>query len=219
MIVGYWDAQGFANLIPGSNDWATNRSAIEGCIASVGHIRDYVPTPDRTPTAGDPLHDPDCLADFSRCSYDPLQHGWSYYSKQDDGLRLWADFRGYRGRTSQQTFIHFEAMWNDFVGEIDLGNPVELLVDTNGNGTTDHFVTAIGYDDTPGARKYAAYVTWDTDLHWFEFEPLANGQDWGVYGATFYLVTPEPAGASLLWAGAALMLRRKRRHRCGRPGA
>ena len=54
MIVGYWDAHGYDNLIPGSNDWAANTQAIKDMIASPGHIRDYASSPDRVATAEDP---------------------------------------------------------------------------------------------------------------------------------------------------------------------
>ena len=49
-------------------------------------------------------------------------------------------------------------LWDSFTAAVDAGEPVELLVDTDANGTTDHFVTAIGYDDTPGALRYAAPI-------------------------------------------------------------
>ena len=41
MIIGYWDAHGYPDLIPGSNDWNTNRNNIKNSIASAGHISDY----------------------------------------------------------------------------------------------------------------------------------------------------------------------------------
>ena len=67
MVIGYWDAQGYANLIPGSSDWDVNSAGVKDAIASPGHIRDYVPTPDRVETTEDPYHESDCLADFSHC--------------------------------------------------------------------------------------------------------------------------------------------------------
>ena len=64
MIIGYWDAHGYDNLITagdGTNSWATNQQAVKDMIASAGHIYDYVPTPDRTPTVGDPYHADDSV--------------------------------------------------------------------------------------------------------------------------------------------------------------
>jgi len=210
MIVGYYDGNGFPNMIPGSNDWSTSRQAIEDVIASAGHIRDYVPTPDRTPTAADPYHADDSLADFCGSSRHPLQYGWSYFSKQDNGLRGWASSRGYMSATDQDTYANMPVLWNSFVGAIGAGMPAQLLVDTNANNGTDHFVTAVGYDDTPGGRKYAAYVTWDTDLHWFEFEAMRSGQYWGIYGATYFHPMPEPSSVALMLLGLLAATRRRR---------
>ena len=41
MVFGYWDAHGYPDLIPGSNDWETNQDNIKNSIASEGHINDY----------------------------------------------------------------------------------------------------------------------------------------------------------------------------------
>jgi len=126
--------------------------------------------------------------------------------RRNDPLRQWK---------LSEVDLQAQALWDEFTEDIDAGNPVELLVDTNGNGSTDHFVTAVGYDDTPGSWKYAAHVTWDLELHWFSFKALSKEQRWGVYGATFYDPVPEPAAAAVLCAGMMLLLRRRtqRRHR------
>ena len=42
-------------------------------------------------------------------------------------------------------------------------------VDTEGNGGTDHFITAVGYDTS--ATRYAGYNTWDTSVHWYDLKP------------------------------------------------
>ncbi len=72
--------------------------------------------------------------------------------------------------------------WDNFKAEIDAGHPVELLVDTTGSGETYHFVPAIGYDDSN--HLYACYDTWSTTVHWYDFAEMAQGQLWGIYGAT-----------------------------------
>ena len=41
MVLGYWDAYGYSNLIQGSNSWNTNQANIKNAIASPGHISDY----------------------------------------------------------------------------------------------------------------------------------------------------------------------------------
>lgn len=37
------------------------------------------------------------------------------------------------------------SLWAEFKSQIDENNPVILLVNSSGNGISDHFVTAIGY--------------------------------------------------------------------------
>ena len=201
MLVGYWDAHGFSNLIPGSNDWNTNRQAIEDMIASPGHIRDYVPTPDRTPTPEDPYHPDDCVADFNYCSRQPDTHGWSYFSNQDNGVRNYATYRGYAGSIAYN--VGYYSLWDAFVASIDDNHPMEFLVDRDGNGSTDHFVAAIGYDDTSGAERYACYDTWSHNLRWCSFIPVGNL--WGVHGGTYFHPVPEPATLALIAAGAGII--------------
>ena len=211
MIVGYWDAHGFGNLIPGTNDWNTNQQAVKDMIASPGHIYDYVPSPDRTPTAEDPYHTSDCVADFNYCSRLPDKYGWSYYSYQDDGLRNYALYRGYAGSTANN--VTYSSLWDDFVAAIDNNHPVELLVDTDGNGSTDHFVTAVGYDDTPGAYRYACFDTWYHTIRWESYRGLANGSPWGIHGGTFFNPVPEPT--LLLPACLMILVLRRRKGRAG----
>ncbi|MFB3890726.1 MAG: hypothetical protein ACE15C_01755 [Phycisphaerae bacterium] len=187
MIVGYWDAHGFPNLIAGSNSWDSNQTEVKAMIASPGHIRDYVPTPDRVATTADPYHADDCVADFMWCSRAPIcdSYGYSWTSMQDNGLRDYAAYRGYHNATSYYR-SSMDDLWQDFVASIDAGRPVEFTVDSNGDGDEDHFVTAIGYDDTSGAEKYACLNTWDRVVHWYAYRNVGMGSNWGVgYGTLF----------------------------------
>ncbi len=206
MIIGYWDAHGYSNLIVGSNDWNTNQQGIEDMIASPGHIRDFVPTPDRVETLDDPYHTLDSVADFNYCSRFPDQYGWSYYTYQDDGLRNYAIIRGYVDSTAYN--ISYSTLWNAFVTAIDDDHPVEFLVDTDANGQTDHFVTAIGYYDAPGSEMYACYDTWSHNIRWYSYAPVGVGISWGVHGGTFFQPLPEPT--LLVPVGLALVILRRR---------
>ena len=189
MIVGYWDAHGFGDLIDGAGDWEVNRAAIQDMIASPGHVRDYVPTPDRTPTAADPYHADDCLADFMGASRGLLAYGDSYDSRQAAGLMKYFAYRGYAGVTSYSRYVW--GLWGDFTASIDAGRPVELYVDRSGNGVADHFVAAFGYDETdPAAPKYLCYNTDDHLARWYDFTPVGPGKRWGVYAGT--LLDPGP---------------------------
>jgi hypothetical protein len=183
MIIGYWDAHGFDNLIVGSNDWNTNQQAIKTMIASPGHDADYWPTPDRKPPPD--YHADDCLADFMRASRDPQGQGSSYDRNQGFGLSGYAKYRGYLNSTN--SFWYFEyGLWETLVAEIDADRPMELYVDQSGDGIADHFVTVVGYDDTPGAYQYRAYNTYDFVMHWYSFDVPDVGRPYGVVsGATF----------------------------------
>jgi hypothetical protein len=79
-----------------------------------------------------------------------------------------------------------ESFWGLFTGEIDAGRPVELLIDTeDSDALPDHFVTAIGYDSSTAALKYACYNTWDQSVHWYAFGFPSQAQPYGVYGGAF----------------------------------
>jgi len=207
MIIGYWDAHGFGNLIPGSNDWSSNQQAVKDMIASPGHVRDYVPTPDRIPTLEDPYHADDCVADFCLCSRDPLEYGWSGYRAQDEGLAGYAEYCGYVGSTARNVSLNY--LWDELVVAIDAAEPCQFLVDTDGNGGTDHFITVIGYDSTPGDRKYACYNTWDHGVHWFAYQHIGIDRPWGIFGGTFFQPVPEPAMLMPLTLLLGLLRRRR----------
>ncbi len=76
MLFGFWDAHGYSNLIPGSNDWSTNETNIKNSIASPGHITDYAlyndvddygwsdPYTDISEINPSSAHADNCLADF-----------------------------------------------------------------------------------------------------------------------------------------------------------
>jgi hypothetical protein len=189
MILGYWDAHGFGNLIPGSNSWDTNQQAVKNMIASPGQIRDYGPTPDRVPTADDPYHADDSIADFMGTSRN-VGYGQSYENLQSAGMSGYMAYRGYKLSGGGMAF--YGGLWTELVASIADGRPAEFYVDSNGDGSADHFVTVVGYDDTPGALKYAAYNTWDHDLHWYSFARVKAGQPFGVRSGTLFDPGPLP---------------------------
>jgi hypothetical protein len=211
MIIGYWDANGFPNLITagdGTNSWSTNQQGILTMIASVGHDTDYWPMPDRTPPP--PVHADDCLADFMWANRDPWDQGGSYDFMQGVGLTGYANYCGYPNSTS--SYSYFGGLWAILVGEINADRPMEFCVDSTGNGTPDHFVTVVGYDDTPGALQYRAYNTDGAGMYWYSFDVPAVGRPYGVESGTTFKPIPEPATMALLGLGALVVtLRRNRR--------
>ena len=75
--------------------------------------------------------------------------------------------------------------------EIDNNNPVILLVDTDGDNQTDHFVTGIGYNIV--TQQYAVYDTWDNDIHWYEWKGMDNSVFFGIFAFTkFSIINNNP---------------------------
>jgi hypothetical protein len=195
MVLGYWDARGFPDLIAGRrNTWSDDpcdwpggeevNDPVRAMVASAGHIRDYVPDPDRTATPDDPYHPFDCLADFMGCSIGRRKYGESLENKQYVGLRNYTGYCGYPQPASG--YLLFGPLWDKLVAEIDAGRPMEFYVDRAGTGTAAHFVTVIGYDDAPNALRYAFYSTYDHVVHWADFARKAVGQPYGVASGTWF---------------------------------
>jgi autotransporter-associated beta strand protein len=206
MIVGYWDAHGYPDLITagdGTNSWVTNQQAVKDMIASPGHIRDYWgygKGMDRVATPSDPYHPGDCVADSewaSRGSF--LADGESFDIAQPTGLVGYFQSRGYMDARSSYAY-YSTFLWDTLVAQTQAARPMEFYVDSSGDGKADHFVTVVGYDDAPGARKYAALNTYDHDVHWYSWASVASGQSYGVASGTYFLPT---SAANLTWQGAA----------------
>ena len=194
MIMGYWDAHGYPNLITG---------AVNDMIASPEHSYDYWgwgDGKDRVPPP--PFHDGNCVADFMWANRGSiLKDGESYENAQYVGMVNYAKYCGYP--YANGFYAYFGGLWDIFVAEIDAGRPMEFFVDTNGDNIASHFVTAIGYDDTPSALKYACYDTYDSNVHWYAFAGTASGQLYGIQSGSWFVPTPEPATLMLLALGCA----------------
>jgi hypothetical protein len=197
MVLGYWDGRGFNDLVSGSA--ASQTAAVNDMISSQGNWDDYCLPIDYSPNllpdlSEDPPgdeHTDNCVADLMKTSQSAFYnyYGWSWYSHMDDALE---DYVGlvapqYTADAVNQTWGGIT--WDTYRAEIDGGRPVVFLVDTDGNGSTDHFVTGIGYGDDGGTPMYAVRDTWDTGIHWFEFAQMASGQPWGIYGATLFRIS------------------------------
>jgi len=214
MVIGYWDGKGFGNLIPG--DAAIQNDAVRQAIATGDgpntHFGDYsLPLdappnplqPDRSePPEGDE-HPSDCLADFMRTSWsaESNYYGWSWFSHVDDALTgyvRWVNTNRhteYLASTRSETFANFT--WEKLKAEIEAKRPLVFLVDSDGDGATDHFVTVIGWRDIDGL-EYACLDTWEAGIRWELFRGMAPGQTFGVYGAICFKVEKGLAGRPLV---------------------
>jgi hypothetical protein len=226
MIIGYWDANGFPSLIPGTNDWSTNQAAIQNMIVSPEHVTDYVgygtglDRLDANP-GGAPYHADNCLADFAWSSRGMvLADGKSFENKQISGLVGYANLMGYSGATG--SWEYYGLVWDNLLESIDMDRPAEFFVASTASGVADHFVTVIGYDDAPGHLQYEFYdPTGSGEAQWADFTYLAAGQPWSVYSGTFFEIPtgvfiatpPEPATLGLLAVGLGLVARARRRRR------
>jgi len=195
-VIGYWDLNGYPDLFDASGwDDVKLTANVQDQISSPEHNAKYDPTPD----AAGPVPTPTSIADWFGTSVDPLQYGWSYQSKADDAFEGYANYRGYEFDSYDESWSSFS--WGDFVAEIDAGNPMMFLVDSDGNGSTDHFVPVFGYDDR-GAEGlwYGLYTTWSEyeDIVWHQFQ--AMGEPWGIGYATYIhpISAPVPVPGALL---------------------
>ena len=191
MVIGYWDGCGFNELVDGSASHQTN--AVNNMIASIGNYNDYcLPIddwenilPDKSePPFGDE-HKNDSVADFMKTSqsYHELPYGSSYFSDVDDGLLAYITMKNPNYEfTTRNIRYSGSRTWEYYCNEIDGKRPAILLVDSNGDRKTDHFITAIGYDDD---HHYACYNTWDYSIHWYNFSGMQSNKPFGIYGATF----------------------------------
>jgi hypothetical protein len=210
MVIGYWDTfydnRGKDWLIPGNS--ATQTTAAEEAMASTGtksHYSDYALPMDETTTymlldnsslleVGD-RHADNSIADFMKTSWSSRynRYGWSWFSDVVPAMLGYAKLHNPGGYTVTSAATT-KMTWAVYQAEINAGHPVVLLVDSNGYGWTDHFITAVGYDTTPsGVLMYAAYDTWNiysgNDLRWFTFHSIKNGDPWGIYGGVTFKIT------------------------------
>ncbi|MHC4498436.1 MAG: cysteine peptidase family C39 domain-containing protein, partial [Planctomycetota bacterium] len=206
MVVGYYDGKGY-NLIPG--DASTQTNAVDQAMASGGdssnpnpagseqHYEDYSSPEDVWPnmkvddyiTKVRAAHTDDCIGDYLDTSKSTRNnyYGWSWFLDIGPSFVSYVNLQnpGYSPSYQNYKWSDGTMTWAVLVNEIDNGRPMVFLVDTDGDGSTDHFVPIIGYDDgTP--HKYACYTTWSSmpGIRWYTFQGVGN--NWGVWGGTSF---------------------------------
>jgi len=209
-IIGYYDVLGYSNLFDAAG-WAEVKltSNVQDQISSPEHNAKYDPHPDNPIL---PVPPNTSIACWFQTSVN-LEFGWSYLSYSDDAFDGYVTSKGYEC-TSAYTKYNDSSGWNFLVQEIDAGRPLLFLVDTNGDGSTDHFVPVFGYEDRGEDGKfYACYDTWNEGetVRWERARAMASGRNWGVGYVTWAHLTPEPGTVVLLAFAACLPLVRRRR--------
>lgn len=202
MVLGYYDANGFADLIPGLA--ATQTEVVNQVIASGGsdgnpnppgterHFEDYARPIDYYPnmqtdnylSSGRSPHQADSLADLMNTSKSEYgnYYGWSWSNDVDSAFKKYVKTRN-AGYDPTVGFYYSTSMWWSLLtSEIDAGRPMLFLVDSSGDGETDHFVPVIGYRTSP-TLQYASWDTWSTStIRWQNFSYMAPGVSWGIWG-------------------------------------
>jgi hypothetical protein len=221
MVVGYYDTHGYGHLIPG--DASTQTDDVNQAIASQGsgvrgggtqrHYEDYalpmdsgqpVVIPDSSQTYPNGCHADECIADYMHTSWskDGNFYGWGYGSRVGTGFNSYVNLRnsGYSPTSSSQSYSPTgSALWSLLQTEVNNNRPMVFLVDSDGDGSTDHFVTIVGYDDgTP--QQYGCLDTWDPPsvIRWCQYRSMSSSYAWGVStGYTFRLRGPaDPVNGS-----------------------
>ena len=197
MVLGYYDLHGFPDLITG--DASTQTNEVNSAIASDQHYNDYSLPLDYSPNLLQDksnlggAHASNCLADFMNTSWSSRQNYWGWSWSSD----IAPSFVGYVNKINSQyivttSYVYYTnpQKWDLYKNEIDNNRPVVLLVDSNGDGATDHFVAGIGYDDN--TSQYAIYDTWDNNIHWYQWRDISSAYSWGIYGFDIIKIT-QPA--------------------------
>ena len=222
MVVGYWDENGYSDLFDGTA--STQTDSVNQGIASQGsttvprHYEDYslpedtYPTmlPDKSELPSGDEHIDDSIADFMYTSWSSKNnyYGWSWSNHITPAFTNYARLRNSAYRSSTTEYYYSSTLtWDILTSEIDAKRPMVFLVDSSGNGNTDHFVTVVGYRIDGSTQYYGCLDTWypyDT-VRWELFRGMSSSYSWGVWGGYSFqlsyksivpilllLLSPEP---------------------------
>jgi len=209
MLIGYYDAHGFPDLIDG--DASTQTNSVNDAIANVEHYNDYSLPIDYPPNLLQDksdlgsAHTSNCIADFMETSWSSKSNFWGYSwsDRIDDAFSHYVSMKNseYITFTTYEYFSDLTS-WDVYTNEIDNNRPVVLVVDTDGDGSTDHFVTGIGYDESN--MTYGILDTWSSNIHWYDWRELSTDYSWGIYGFNILLfyfninASANPTGGGLI---------------------
>ena len=204
MLIGYYDTHSYPWLIPG--DSSTQTYAVDEAIASQNtptsisnHYEDYSKPLDDYPVlyldrSGAPVgdeHISNSIADFMFTSFSSQnnRYGWSWSNHVGPALVNYVHLKQPTAAVNYSNYGWGGSLWSQYQTEINANRPVVFLVDSSGDGGTDHFITGIGYEEVGGVKTYATWDTWYDTVRWQEFVQMQNGKAWGIYQMTTLLLT------------------------------
>lgn len=205
MIIGFYDAQGFDQLIPGSPYY--QNPTIDSIISSPKHFLDYclpLDTKDNIKKDKSELggaHTSDCIADFLRTSWS--SEGVWYGDTKDKFVS--SAFKNYVENIypdyiAFSDIVYFTSdSWNTYKIEIDNNRPAMVSIDTDGDGVEDHTVVGIGYNQAN--MKFAAFNTWDYYLHWFVWRKVERNVKNGVGSFFVFYISSNKEPVSSVFLG------------------
>lgn len=221
MVLAYYDMHGFEDLFAG--DSSTQTEDVNQAIASEGsgvrgsglqkHYEDYaLPMDageasvqlDRSILYPYGCHTSDSIADYMETSWSRRGnfYGWSWSSRVIPALTSYVNQQNpaYVCSSTQYDMSDGSLSWSVLTTEMDNNRPMVFLVDTVGDGKTDHFVTVVGYSDGP-PHQYACLDTWYPydSLRWCDFAQMESGQDWGISKAWSFTISADTAAHR--WTG------------------
>lgn len=200
MVAGYYDLRGYADLFPGAAN--TQTDSVNQGIASQrsagdpGHYEDYSQPidnggtgllSDKSQTPSGDEHVSDSIADFMQTSWSSRSnyYGWSWSSDVTPSFLNYVNLKNTSYSPSSTGYYMYNSSltWSVLVNEINNNRPMVFLVDTDGDGYTDHFVTVVGYRNEP-VNQYGCLDTWYpyNEVRWCDFRAIGAGNSWGVYG-------------------------------------
>lgn len=204
-VVGYYDTHGYDDLITGDANSQTNdvnqamasggQAGNPNPVGSEKHYEDYARPEDSSPgplltddyliPPGRAAHTNNCIGDYQDTSKSTRgnYYGWSW--SNDIG----PSFTGYvnqKNASYNPTYTEYSPVsgnpltWAIMTNEINNNRPMVFLVDSDGDGSTDHFVAVVGYDAQ--TNQYGCHDSWaPAGIRWETFQNIGNGA-WSIWG-------------------------------------
>lgn len=216
MVAGYWDGKGCDDLFDGNA--ASQTESVNQGIASQGsdlnpqHYEDYSLPKDSYPNllfdkselpAGDE-HSSNSIADFMYTSWSSWgnYYGWSWSNHVPDAFNSYVEARNNSYTAVTQTYYYGSTLtWDVLTQEIDAQRPMVFLVDSVGDGNTDHFVTVVGYRIEGSTQYYACLDTWYpyNTIRWEQFRGMSNSYAWGVWNGYSFQIQCTSSPKAMPW--------------------